>query len=154
EVAGIIEPAFVEAPADAVSEDDYDVVERSRVRLDDVAGMADVKQQIQLSLLGPIRNPELMKAYKGSARGGLRPYGPPGCGKPYIAKAISGEMGGSFYQGGIAAVLHRWSGESERSVRSVFDTARRNAPCVLFFDEVDALGYRRSGLSSYAGLRT
>jgi SpoVK/Ycf46/Vps4 family AAA+-type ATPase len=157
EVEGIIEPAFVESPPDAgraLSDDDYDVVERSQVRLADVAGMAEVKQQIQLSLLGPIRNPELMKAYKISARGGLLLYGPPGCGKTYIAKAISGEMGASFYQIGIADVLHRWFGESERSMHSIFETARRNAPCVLFFDEVDALGYRRSGLSGYAGLRT
>lgn len=154
EVEGIIEPAFVESPPDAVNDDDYDVVERSQVRLADVAGMAEVKQQIQLSLLGPIRNPELMKAYKISARGGLLLYGPPGCGKTYIAKAISGEMGASFYQVGIADVLHRYFGESERSMHAIFETARRNAPCVLFFDELDALGYRRSGLSSYAGLRT
>jgi SpoVK/Ycf46/Vps4 family AAA+-type ATPase len=153
EVAGIIEPAFVQEPADVVNEDDFDAVQRTRVRLDDVAGMADVKQQIELSLLGPIRNPELMKAYKVSARGGLLLYGPPGCGKTYIAKAISGEMGASLYHVGIADVLQRWFGDSERSIRAVFDTARRNAPCVLFFDEVDALGYRRSGLSGTSGLR-
>lgn len=69
QVADIIELAFVEAPADVVNEDDFDVLERSGVRLHDVAGMADVKRQIELSLLGPIRNPELMKAYKVSARG-------------------------------------------------------------------------------------
>jgi SpoVK/Ycf46/Vps4 family AAA+-type ATPase len=158
EVEGIIEPAFlevpVESPPEAINDDDYDVVERSQVRLADVAGMADVKQQIELSLLGPLRNPDLMKAYKISARGGLLLYGPPGCGKTYIAKAISGEMGASFYQIGIADVMHRWFGESEQSMHSMFETARRNAPCVLFFDEVDALGYRRSGLSGYAGLRT
>jgi len=57
EVAGIIEPAFVDAPADVVDEGDFDVLERGLVRLADVAGMADVKQQIELSLLGPIRNP-------------------------------------------------------------------------------------------------
>jgi SpoVK/Ycf46/Vps4 family AAA+-type ATPase len=51
-------------------------------------------------------------------------------------------------------VLHRWLGESERSIRSIFDNARRNAPCVLFFDEVDALGHRRSGLSGTSGMRT
>lgn len=154
EVAGIIEPAFVEQPADVINDSDFDVVQRVRVRLDDVAGMADVKQQIELSLLGPIRNPELMKAYKVSARGGLLLYGPPGCGKTFIAKAISGELGSNFYQVGIADVMHQWFGESERSIRSIFDSARRNAPCVLFFDEVDALGHRRSGLSSYQGLRT
>ena len=137
-----------------VNQDDFDVVERSRVRLSDVAGMDEVKQQLELSLLGPIRHPDLMKAYKVSARGGLLLYGPPGCGKTYIAKAVSGELAASFYQVGIADVLHRWLGESERSIRSVFDTARRNAPCVLFFDEVDALGHRRSGLSGTSGMRT
>lgn len=154
QVADIIEPAFVEDSADVVNDGDYDVLRRSDVRLADVAGMADVKQQLELSLLGPIRNPDLMKAFKISARGGLLLYGPPGCGKTHIAKAISGELGASFYQVGIADVLHRWLGESERSIRSVFDNARRNAPCVLFFDEVDALGHRRSALGGNSGMRT
>ena len=154
QVADIVEPAFVEDSADVVHEGDYDVLRRSDVRLADVAGMADVKQQLELSLLGPIRNPDLMKAFKISARGGLLLYGPPGCGKTHIAKAISGELGASFYQVGIADVLHRWLGESERSIRSVFDNARRNAPCVLFFDEVDALGHRRSALGGNSGMRT
>lgn len=154
QVADIVEPAFVEDSADVVREGDHDVLQRSTVRLADVAGMAEVKQQLELSLLGPIRNPDLMKAFKISARGGLLLYGPPGCGKTHIAKAISGELGASFYQVGIADVLHRWLGESERSIRSVFDNARRNAPCVLFFDEVDALGHRRSALSGSSGMRT
>ncbi|OBH88079.1 26S protease regulatory subunit [Mycobacterium sp. E2989] len=153
EVADIIEPAFVERPPDAVNEDDFDVVQRVRVRLDDVAGMEDVKRQLDLSLLGPIKNPELMKAYKVTARGGLLLYGPPGCGKTFIAKAVSGELGANFYHVGIADVLHHWFGDSERSIRAVFDTARRNAPCVLFFDEVDALGHRRSALSGSSGMR-
>ncbi|ARG55577.1 AAA family ATPase [Mycobacterium kansasii] len=154
EVADIIEPAFVEAAPDVVAEGDFDVLQRSQVRLADVAGMADVKQQLELSLLGPLRNPDLMKAYKVSARGGLLLYGPPGCGKTYIAKAVSGELGANFYQLGIADVLHRYQGDSERSIRSAFDNARRNAPCVLFFDEVDALGHRRSALSGSSGIRT
>lgn len=153
EVADIIEPAFVDRPPDAVNEDDFDVVQRVRVGLDDVAGMEDVKRQLELSLLGPIRNPELMKAYKVTARGGLLLYGPPGCGKTFIAKAVSGELGANFYQLGIADVLHHWFGDSERSIRAVFDTARRNSPCVLFFDEVDALGHRRSNLSGSSGMR-
>lgn len=153
EVADIIEPAFVDRPPDAVNEDDFDVVQRVRVGLDDVAGMDDVKRQLELSLLGPIRNPELIKAYKVTARGGLLLYGPPGCGKTFIAKAVSGELGANFYQVGIADVLHHWFGDSERSIRAVFDTARRNAPCVLFFDEVDALGHRRSALSGSSGMR-
>jgi SpoVK/Ycf46/Vps4 family AAA+-type ATPase len=153
QVADIIKPAFVDEPADTVGENDYDVVAPSTVRLADIAGMDDVKTQLELSLLGPIRNPELMKAYKVSARGGLLLYGPPGCGKTFVAKAVSGELGANFYPVGIADVMHRWFGESERSIRAVFDNARRNAPCVLFFDEVDALGHRRSALSGSSGLR-
>jgi SpoVK/Ycf46/Vps4 family AAA+-type ATPase len=154
QVSDIIKPAFVDEPAQAVGDDDFEAVTRSEVRLADVGGMDAVKKQLELSLLGPLRNPELMKAYKMSARGGLLLYGPPGCGKSFIAKAVSGELGANFYQVGIADVLHRWFGESERSIRSVFDTARRNAPCVLFFDEVDALGHRRSALSGTSGIRT
>lgn len=154
QVADIVKPAFVEEPAEAVNEYDFDAVRSSAVRLSDIAGMTDVKTQLDLSLLGPIRNPELMKAYKVSARGGLLLYGPPGCGKTFIAKAVSGELGASFYQVGIADVLSRWLGESERAIRSVFDTARRKAPCVLFFDEVDALGHRRSALGGSSGLRS
>lgn len=115
QVADIVEPAFVEGGvedgADVVHEGDYEVLQRSSVGLADVAGMADVKQQLELSLLGPIRNPDLMKAFKITARGGLRLYGPPGCGKTHIAKAIWGELGASFYHVGIADVLHRWLGE-------------------------------------------
>jgi SpoVK/Ycf46/Vps4 family AAA+-type ATPase len=153
QVADIVKPAFVEEPAQVVDENDFGAVQSSGVRLSDVAGMAEVKRQLELSLLGPIRNPELMKAFKVSARGGLLLYGPPGCGKTYIAKAVSGELGANFYQVGIADVLSRWLGESERAVRAVFDTARRKAPCVLFFDEVDALGHRRSALGGNSGLR-
>ncbi|WP_199179408.1 ATP-binding protein [Mycolicibacterium goodii] len=153
EVADIVKPAFVEEPPQALDENDFDAVRSSGVRLSDIAGMADVKTQLELSLLGPIRNPELMKAFKFSARGGLLLYGPPGCGKTFIAKAVSGELGANFYQVGIADVLSRWLGESERAVRAVFDTARRKAPCVLFFDEVDALGHRRSALGGGSGLR-
>lgn len=153
EVGDIIQPAFVEESPDTVNEADVDVVQRSEVRLADIAGMAEVKKQLDLSLLGPIRNPELMKAFKISARGGLLLYGPPGCGKTFIARAVSGELGANFYQVGIADVLHRWLGDSERSIRAVFDVARRNSPCVLFFDEVDALGHRRSALSGNSGLR-
>ncbi|MDX1874320.1 ATP-binding protein [Mycolicibacterium sp. 120266] len=154
QVADIVKPAFVDDPATVVDENDFDAVQRPVTRLTDIAGMADVKKQLELSLLGPIRNPDLMKTFKVSARGGLLLYGPPGCGKTFVAKAVSGELGANFYQVGIADVLSRWLGESENSIRAIFDSARRNAPCVLFFDEVDALGHRRSALSGSAGLRT
>lgn len=155
QVSHIIEPAFVDSHdrPSALDEADYETVQRSTVRLRDVAGMPEVKKQLELSLLGPISNPEMMKAYKISARGGLLLYGPPGCGKTFLARAISGELGASFLPVDIADVLHRWFGDSERALHEVFETARRNSPCVLFFDEVDALGQRRAALSSHSSLR-
>ena len=125
----------------AENERDFDVLAPSDVKLADVAGMDDVKTRLEVSLLGPIRNPELMRAYKMSTRGGLLLYGPPGCGKTFLAKAVSGELGANFYPVGISDVLQQWLGNSERAVHEIFEMARRNSPCVLFFDEVDALGY-------------
>ena len=156
QVSDIIGPAFVEGDADVAGgedESDVDVVGRSTITLADVAGMVEVKQRLEVSLLGPIRNPELMRAYKMSARGGLLMYGPPGCGKTYLARAVAGELGANFYPVGIADVLQHWLGDSERALHGIFETARRNAPCVLFFDEVDALGQRRTALSNSSGLR-
>ena len=155
QVADIIEPAFVEyggGAADAENERDFDVLAPSDVKLADVAGMDDVKARLELSLLGPIRNPELMRAYKVSTRGGLLLYGPPGCGKTFLAKAVSGEIGANFYPVGISDVLQQWLGNSERAVHEIFETARRNSPCVLFFDEVDALGMRRANMRGDSGL--
>jgi SpoVK/Ycf46/Vps4 family AAA+-type ATPase len=156
EVADIIEPAFVDygGSPDVENERDVDVVSPSEVKLADVAGMQDVKARLEVSLLGPIRNPELMRAYKVSARGGLLLYGPPGCGKTFFAKAVSGEIDANFYPVGISDVLQQWLGTSERAVHDIFETARRNAPCVLFFDEVDALGMRRANMRGDSGLRT
>jgi SpoVK/Ycf46/Vps4 family AAA+-type ATPase len=157
EVADIIEPAFVDygdGSPDVENERDLDVLAPSDVKLADVAGIQDVKARLEVSLLGPIRNPELMRAYKISARGGLLLYGPPGCGKTFLAKAVSGELDANFYPIGIADVLQQWLGNSERAVHEIFEVARRNAPCVLFFDEVDALGMRRANMRGDSGLRT
>ena len=155
EVSHIIGPAFVEDEQEPAGEDDtdVDVVGRSNTTLADVAGMDAVKQRLEVSLLGPIRHPEMLQAYKMSARGGLLMYGPPGCGKTYLARAVAGELGASFYPVGISDVLQHWLGDSERALHQIFETARRNAPCVLFFDEVDALGQRRTALANSSGLR-
>jgi AAA+ superfamily predicted ATPase len=119
-------------------------VEVSKVKLADVAGMEEVKRRLNLSFLAPLRNPEMMRAYGKSLRGGLLLYGPPGCGKTYIARAVAGELGASFIAVGLSDVLDMWLGNSERNLHEIFETARRSAPCVLFFDEIDALGRKRT----------
>ncbi|RJO77957.1 ATP-binding protein [Nocardia panacis] len=156
QVGDIIAPAFVDdrAPADFVAEDDVDVVSRPDIALAQVGGMVEVKRQLALTLLGPMRNPELAKAFGTSARGGLLLYGPPGCGKTFVARAVAGEIGANFYPIEISDVLDVYHGASERNVHQIFELARRNAPCVLFLDEVDALGFKRSQMAGNSLMRT
>jgi AAA+ superfamily predicted ATPase len=114
------------------------------LRLTDVGGMEDVKRRLNVAFIGPLRNPEVMRAYGRALRGGLLLYGPPGCGKTYIARATAGEIGARFIPIGLNDVLSMWLGESERHLHELFESARRSAPCVLFFDEIDAIGQRRA----------
>jgi SpoVK/Ycf46/Vps4 family AAA+-type ATPase len=127
------------------------IAESTTLKLADVAGMEQVKRRLNLAFLAPLRNPEMMKMYGKTLRGGLMLYGPPGCGKTFIARATAGEMGARFVSVGLADVLDMYLGQSERNLHEIFETARRNAPCVLFFDEIDALGRKRSQMRNSAG---
>jgi SpoVK/Ycf46/Vps4 family AAA+-type ATPase len=118
--------------------------ELPRITLRDVAGMEPVKRRLELSFLSPLRNPEVQRLFKKTMRGGLLLYGPPGCGKTYIARATAGELGANFIAVGIADILDVWVGSSERNLHEIFAHARRHAPCVIFFDELDAVGHKRS----------
>ncbi|MBN6058243.1 AAA family ATPase [Nonomuraea sp. RK-328] len=121
-------------------------VERSSVSFADVAGMEAVKEALRVKLLLPIQQPELFKAFGKRAGGGVLLYGPPGAGKTHLARAAAGELGAAFVSVGLSDILDMYIGSSERNLRAVFDLARRNRPCVLFFDEVDALAARRSDM--------
>lgn len=125
--------------------------ERPKIRMSDVAGMHHVKERLELAFLGPLKNPQVRRLYGKSLRGGLLLYGPPGCGKTYIARATAGELGAAFFSAGLSDVLDMYLGESERKLHELFETARRHTPCVLFFDEIDALGHKRSQLARGAG---
>lgn len=125
-------------------------LEPSAVRLSDVGGMDDVKKRLELAFLAPLRNPKMRELYGKSLRGGLLLYGPPGCGKTFLARAVAGEMGAKFATISLVDVLNMWIGQSEQNLHEIFEAARRNAPCVLFLDEVDALGHKRSQLQSSA----
>ncbi|MDF7800751.1 ATP-binding protein [Pontiellaceae bacterium B1224] len=113
--------------------------------------MEDLKNEIRLKIIEPIRNPEIYKAYGKKAGGGILMYGPPGCGKTYLAKAAAGEAGVAFISVGIHDILDMWIGSSERNLHELFEMARRNAPAILFFDEVDALGASRSDMRQSGG---
>jgi AAA+ superfamily predicted ATPase len=125
--------------------DAYDA-EHAGLKLADVAGMTEVKQRLEAAFLAPMRNPELRRLYGKSLRGGLLLYGPPGCGKTFIARAVAGELGAKFIAVSFADIIDMFVGQSERNIHELFEIARRNAPCVLFLDEVDAIGQKRSQL--------
>ncbi|MFT5527344.1 MAG: transitional endoplasmic reticulum ATPase [Pirellulaceae bacterium] len=123
-------------------------MERPTLMFDDVGGMEKVKEEIRIKILYPLLHPELYQAYGKEMGGGILMYGAPGCGKTYLARATAGEIGAGFISVGISDVLDMWTGQSERNLSSLFEHARANKPCVLFFDEVDALGGRRSDMNS------
>jgi SpoVK/Ycf46/Vps4 family AAA+-type ATPase len=135
-------------PRDATAETAAFDAENTGLRLADVAGLADVKARLEAAFLAPMRNPELRKLYGKSLRGGLLLYGPPGCGKTFIARAVAGELGARFMAISFADVVDMYIGSSERNIKEIFDTARQNAPCVVFLDEIDAIGQKRSQLRS------
>ena len=150
-------PAFVKVGAtDGVIEvddkpqgDAWDV-ETVTSTLADVGGMQSVKDRLTMAFLAPLRNPEIRKLYGKSLNGGLLLYGPPGCGKTYIARALAGEVGAAFMSIRISDILGQYFGESEGNLHDIFETARANAPVVLFLDEIDAVGLKRSAaISSY-----
>jgi hypothetical protein len=124
--------------------------ERPGLLLADVAGMTEVKARLEAAFLAPLRNPELRRLYHKSLRGGLLLYGPPGCGKTFIARAVAGELGAQFMTVSFADVVDMYVGQSERNIRQLFTSAREIAPCVLFLDEVDAIGQKRSQLRNSA----
>ncbi len=141
-------------PPDDDDDDDGDTaggggggaVERPAISFADVGGMEALKEEIRVKIIYPLRHPEVYAAYGKAAGGGVLLYGPPGCGKTHLARATAGEVKAGFLSVGINDVLDMWLGNSERNLHDLFERARRSRPCVLFFDEVDALGASRSDM--------
>lgn len=126
-------------------------VERPSLKFADVGGMDKVKEEIQVKIIYPLTHAEMYAAYGKKVGGGILMYGPPGCGKTHLARATAGEVDAQFMSIGINDVLDMWIGNSERNLHSLFEEARENRPCVVFFDEVDALGASRADMRQSAG---
>ena len=150
EFADVVPPMFADDAAEPEPTADAYDMEPAGIRLADVGGMEEVKERLEAAFLAPVRNPELGKLYGKSLRGGLLLYGPPGCGKTFIARALAGELEASFMPVSLADVLDMYIGQSERNIHEMFDVARRNKPCVIFLDEVDAIGQKRSQMRNSA----
>jgi transitional endoplasmic reticulum ATPase len=138
---------------DAVAARELDLEFRLKtdIKFDDVGGMDKVKDDIRMKIIHPLKNPELFAAYGKKAGGGVLLYGPPGCGKTMLARATAGEINASFFSIGLHQVLDMYIGQSEQRLHQIFELARKAAPSVLFFDEIDALAADRRDMRHSAG---
>lgn len=138
-----------------VKEDDEEVdtrfLEKPSVTFMDVGGMEAVKKEIEMKIIKPLMHPDLYKAYGKKVGGGILLYGPPGCGKTFIAKATAGQVKARFINVSLNDILDMWIGNSEKNLHDIFELARRSIPCVLFIDEIDALGASRSDMKHSSG---
>jgi SpoVK/Ycf46/Vps4 family AAA+-type ATPase len=132
-------------------EDDDRILTKPDTNFGDVGGMEGVKREIDLKIIQPLQHAELYKSYGKKIGGGILLYGPPGCGKTFIARATAGQIDANFINVGLSDILDMWVGNSEKQLASYFELARERKPCVLFFDEVDALGAKRSDMKQSAG---
>ena len=131
-------------------ENSFQEIERPRINFEDVGGMSKVKEEINIKIIQPLQYPDLYKAYGKKIGGGILLYGPPGCGKTHLARATAGQIKASFISIGIHDVLDMWVGSSENKLHELFELARRQSPCVIFFDEIDALGASRTDMRTSA----
>ena len=123
------------------------------VTWDDIGALENIRDELSIAILGPVRNPDLFKSLGLQRAGGILLAGPPGCGKTLLAKAIANETGINFISVKGPELLNMYVGESERAVRRCFERARISSPCVIFFDELDSLCPRRSSAESGASAR-
>ncbi|MCG8651321.1 MAG: AAA family ATPase [Pirellulales bacterium] len=133
-------------------DDEFEIpTERPGAGFESVGGMESVKEEIRVKIIYPIEHADMYAAYGKKIGGGILLYGPPGCGKTHLARATAGEVRAQFMSIGINDVLDMWIGNSEKNLHALFEQARKSKPCVLFFDEVDALGASRADMKRSGG---
>ncbi len=143
-------PTAPAAPATAEGDEtpDWLLAERPHVRLADVAGLEEVKEQIALKIIYPYTHPEEAQRFGVKPGGGILLYGPPGTGKTFIARAVAGELDAAFFVAKASNLMSQWFGKAEQNVAALFAAARREPKAVIFLDEVEALIPKRSGSNS------
>ncbi|RLI13294.1 AAA family ATPase [Candidatus Bathyarchaeota archaeon] len=128
-------------------------IEVPTVHWNDIGDLEGIKQELKESVEWPLKNPEVFKRMGIAPPKGILLFGPPGCGKTLLARAVATESEANFISIKGPEVFSKWVGESERAIREVFRKARMSAPAIVFFDEIDALvprrgaGYADSGVT-------
>ncbi len=117
----------------------------SSLTFKDVVGMTKQKKLIHENIILAIKKPELLRAYGKKLGLGVIFFGPPGCGKTYFVNAIGGETGSKVIIAAINEIVDMYAGNTEKNMHAIFEQARKNTPCIVFFDEIDALGGKREG---------
>lgn len=121
----------------------WQLSERPDVKLDDVAGLDEVKDALREDVILAFSHPEIYERFRVEGGGGVLMYGPPGCGKTFIAKAIAGELDAAFFTVDASQIKDKYVGETEKNMRRLFEEARKNERAVIFLDEIDALLQKR-----------
>jgi SpoVK/Ycf46/Vps4 family AAA+-type ATPase len=121
------------------------LTEKPNVKWEDVADLKDAKQALREAVIIPTLRPDLFQSKTRRAWRGILLFGPPGCGKTMIAKAVATECNATFLSIDAASIMSKWLGESERLVKELFSVARDNQPAIIFIDEVDSIASVRTG---------
>lgn len=122
---------------------------KSNIKFKDIGGLEDLKKEIKLRIVEPLRNPEVFKRFGKQIGGGIIMYGPPGCGKSLIAEATANEANATFFHVKASDLKSKYVGETEQNIAKLFEDAREKAPSIIFFDEFEVLGGDRSSTDQY-----
>ena len=122
----------------------YELEKKPKTKFKDIAGLEKLKQSIKLKIIEPLKKPELFKYFGKKIGGGILMYGPPGCGKSLIAEATAGEAELKYFNIKASDIKSKYVGETEKNIAKLFDEARKNQPCIIFFDEFESIGQERT----------
>ncbi len=142
----VAKPKAIENESSGVV-NEFKPLEKSLITFKDVAGLNDVKEQIRLKVLEPLKNPKLASMYKIAPGAKILLYGPPGTGKTFIARAIAGEVDAAFYAVNCQDLISKYMGDSSKRLDDLFNEAEKNDRAIIFFDEFDSVASKRSDTS-------